>query len=69
MTPRDGQLPDVPPTHTMTQRQLRGVDCVFCCVVLRAGALRDLGPRVVDPRADNALWFPRSCLSCTKGAP
>jgi len=70
MTPSDDQLADVPPTHLLSQRQLRGVDCVFCCVVLRAGALRDLGPRVIDTQADtHAWWFPRCCRSCPRGAP
>ncbi|MFB8041384.1 hypothetical protein ACFC8F_08845 [Streptomyces hydrogenans] len=51
----------LPRFGTLTQRQQRGQDCVWCGVTLVAGHVVDLGPRRYR-RADwLTQWFPRAC--------
>ncbi|MFI2366957.1 hypothetical protein [Streptomyces sp. NPDC018833] len=51
----------LPPIGTLTQRQQRGIDCVFCGIVLSAGTVIDLGPRPLRKGDWNTQWFPRVC--------
>ncbi|MFJ2741865.1 hypothetical protein ACIO3O_19630 [Streptomyces sp. NPDC087440] len=49
----------VPPLATLSERQRRGADCVFCGITLTAETAVDLGPRV---RLEaSGRWFPRAC--------
>lgn len=46
---------------TLTVRQQRGIDCVFCGVTLAAGNVIDLGPQTFRRCGEPACWFPRAC--------
>ncbi|MFE5296414.1 hypothetical protein [Streptomyces sp. NPDC056632] len=58
------QLPRI---GTLTQRQQRGQDCVWCGVTLTAGAAVDLGPRPLRILDYTANWFPRACRTHPRG--
>ncbi|MEU6702523.1 hypothetical protein [Streptomyces wuyuanensis] len=49
----------LPPIGTLTQRQQRGMDCVYCGIVLTAQTAVDLGPQRL--RKWNTHWYPRAC--------
>ncbi|MGW4705007.1 hypothetical protein [Streptomyces sp. NPDC004285] len=52
---------ELPRMGTLTQRQQRGQDCVWCGITLASGSVVDLGPRRYR-RGDWATsWFPRAC--------
>ncbi|GHH50643.1 hypothetical protein [Streptomyces candidus] len=47
------------PTDSLSQRQIRGADCVLCGITLSPETAVDLGERV---RMEASLrWFPRAC--------
>ncbi|GHH38175.1 hypothetical protein [Streptomyces candidus] len=49
----------IPSVDNLSQRQLRGADCVLCGITLCAETAVDLGERV---RLDSSgRWFPRAC--------
>jgi hypothetical protein len=58
---------ELPRIGTLTQRQQRGQDCVWCGVTLRAGAVADLGPRRLRTGDWTPQWYPRACLKHPKG--
>lgn len=62
----DRRLVALPPLVSLSAEQQRGVDCVFCGTPLRTGAVRDLGPRLIEAHGSALRWFPRSCPSCPK---
>ena len=51
----------IPPIAQLSQRQLRGADCVLCGVTLTAETAVDLGTR--DRPEASGHWFPRACTS------
>ncbi|MGW7200626.1 hypothetical protein [Streptomyces chryseus] len=51
----------VPAIGTLSQRQQRGMDCVWCGVTLTAATAIDLGPRPLRILDQVTQWFPRSC--------
>lgn len=57
----------LPPIGTLTQRQQRGMDCVFCGITLVAGSVMDLGPRKLRRGDWVTRWFPRACKKHTQG--
>ncbi|MGW7198441.1 hypothetical protein [Streptomyces chryseus] len=56
-------MPDtqVPPAERLSQRQQRGMDCVFCGITLSSETAVDLGPRRIRILDHITQWFPRSC--------
>ncbi|MEU8539667.1 hypothetical protein AB0C52_06625 [Streptomyces sp. NPDC048717] len=58
---------ELPRIGTLTQRQQRGQDCVWCGVTLSAGAVVDLGPRRLRIGDWTPQWFPRACLRHPEG--
>ncbi|MEU8891149.1 hypothetical protein [Streptomyces sp. NPDC048442] len=54
----------VPPAGTLSLRQLRGADCVFCGITLTARTAVSLGVR--DRPEATGHWFPRACRSHTE---
>lgn len=57
----------LPPLRELSQRQQRGVDCVFCGVVLTPAIAVDLGARRLRIADWTTRWFPRRCRTCPKG--
>ncbi|GGT31202.1 hypothetical protein GCM10014713_25810 [Streptomyces purpureus] len=58
----------LPRIGTLTQRQQRGQDCVWCGISLATGTAVDLGPRPLRILDYTANWFPRACRSHTSGS-
>lgn len=56
----------LPPIGSLTQRQQRGMDCVFCGVVLTPQTAVDLGSRRLRIADWVTRWYPRSCRNCHK---
>ena len=52
---------ELPRIGTLTQRQQRGQDCVWCGCTLVPGTAVDLGPRRLRILDYTANWFPRAC--------
>ncbi|MYQ41712.1 hypothetical protein B046DRAFT_01904 [Streptomyces sp. LamerLS-316] len=65
-SPPDRRLVALPPIAKLSAQQQRGVHCVFCGTTLFTGAVRDLGPQLIEAHGSVIRWFPRSCLSCPK---
>jgi hypothetical protein len=57
----------LPRIGTLTQRQQRGQDCVWCGITLAAGTAVDLGERPLRILDYTAHWFPRACRSHPSG--
>ncbi|MFI2367446.1 hypothetical protein [Streptomyces sp. NPDC018833] len=57
----------LPPIGTLSQRQRRGVDCVFCGVVLTTETAADLGPQRLWIAGHVTRWFPRACKRHPEG--
>jgi hypothetical protein len=55
---------ELPPLSELTQRQQRGVDCVFCGVPLVAGDITNLGPLPLMICDYQAEWYPRAHPRC-----
>lgn len=55
---------ELPPVESLTERQLRGADCVCCETRLSNGSAVDLGTRTVDAHGTVTSWFPRACNGC-----
>lgn len=51
----------LPPMRDLTQRQQRGMDCVWCGIVLTPGNAIDLKPRPLHIGDRVFTWYPRSC--------
>jgi hypothetical protein len=58
---------ELPAIGALSQRQQRGVDCVFCGIVLTPATAVDLGPRRIRVADWDTQWFPRCCRTCPKG--
>lgn len=52
---------DLPDVGTLSQRQQRGMDCVFCGITLTPATAVDLGPRALKILDYVTSWFPRAC--------
>ncbi|MFE3328210.1 hypothetical protein [Streptomyces sp. NPDC059176] len=60
--------PVLPAIGSLTARQQRGMDCVFCCVVLTPAIAVDIDGEHYICRLDTRTrWFPRRCRDCPKG--
>jgi hypothetical protein len=57
----------VPSLDLLSQRQQRGVDCVFCGITLTPATAVDLGPRRMRIADYPTRWFPRACRRHAKG--
>ncbi|MFD7516104.1 hypothetical protein ACFV85_15055 [Streptomyces niveus] len=55
---------ELPAPEDLTERQLRGADCVRCETRLDNGSAVDLGKRTVDAHGTTTSWFPRTCAGC-----
>lgn len=55
---------ELPPVETLTERQLRGADCVLCKARLSNATAVSLGTRTVDAHGTAVDWFPRTCAGC-----
>ncbi|MFH8930908.1 hypothetical protein ACH4D4_28035 [Streptomyces pristinaespiralis] len=51
----------VPSLDLLSQRQQRGVDCVFCGITVTPADAADLGPRRLRIADHSTHWFPRAC--------
>ncbi|MFI2352002.1 hypothetical protein ACH492_34380 [Streptomyces sp. NPDC019443] len=60
--------PALPAIGTLTQRQQRGMDCVFCGITLVAGSVVDLGPQRLRRGDWVTRWFPRACKRHPEGS-
>ena len=56
------ELLPLPKTADLSDAQRRGVNCVWCGIVLTPDTARDLGQR---PTAEGVI-FPRGCPSCVQ---
>ena len=56
------ELLPLPKTADLSDAQRRGVNCVWCGIVLTPDTARDLGQR---PTAEGVI-FPRGCPSCVR---
>lgn len=54
----------LPPADSLSERQLRGADCVFCHADLSHGDVTDLGQQRVLAHGSRVSWFPRACPTC-----
>lgn len=52
---------ELPLVESLTVRQQRGADCVFCGAELVTGHVTDLGPRPLVAHGVTVRWFPRAC--------
>ncbi|MFF2187267.1 hypothetical protein [Streptomyces sp. NPDC058155] len=57
-------VPELPAPEDLTERQLRGADCVLCATCLNNATAVDLGARTVDAHGTVTSWFPRACAGC-----
>lgn len=55
---------ELPPISGLTEKQVRGIACVHCGVVLDNGNAVDLGERVMRRAGMRLRWFPRECPRC-----
>ncbi|MFD3521643.1 hypothetical protein [Streptomyces sp. NPDC058653] len=55
---------ELPPVETLTERQLRGADCVLCQAHLDNGSAVSLGTHTVDAHGTATSWYPRTCSGC-----
>ncbi|TXS22606.1 hypothetical protein EAO71_24190 [Streptomyces sp. ms191] len=58
---------ELPRIGSLTQRQQRGQDCVWCGVTLVAGSTVDLGPRRRRILDYATQWYPRACRKHPRG--
>lgn len=58
---------NLPPTESLTERQLRGADCVFCGRDLFLGDVRNLGEQTREVFGSVVAWFPRADPGCLTG--
>ncbi|MEV8351066.1 hypothetical protein ACFVTT_25520 [Streptomyces niveus] len=59
--PEEQTLVELPPVESLTERQQRGADCVFCAHELPTGHVTDLGPHPLVAHGVTVRWFPRAC--------
>ncbi len=58
---RTQALAELSRVESLTDRQQRGADCVFCRRELVTGHVIDLRPRPLGTHGVKARWFPRAC--------
>ncbi|MFB7030097.1 MULTISPECIES: hypothetical protein [unclassified Streptomyces] len=58
---------ELPRLGTLTQRQQRGQDCVWCGITLAPGKVVDLGPRRLRIADWTTEWYPRACEKHPRG--
>ncbi|MFF5404642.1 hypothetical protein ACFY8K_16625 [Streptomyces misionensis] len=56
----------VPPYSTLTERQARGLDCVWGGEDLTTTGPLDLGERTIRRIDARTSWFPRACRRCAE---
>jgi hypothetical protein len=61
-------LLQLPRLETLTERQVRGIDCVFDGIPLAPLTPVDLGPRAAQRAGQTLTWYPRACPRCTAEA-
>jgi hypothetical protein len=54
----------LPPLHTLTERQVRGIDCVYDAIPLAPTTAIDLGARPAQRAGLPVTWYPRACRRC-----
>ncbi|WP_455353140.1 hypothetical protein [Streptomyces sp. SYSU K217416] len=52
---------------SLSQRQRRGMDCVWCGITLTAGIAVDLGARPCRIADMTFSWYPRACRTHAEG--
>ncbi len=57
----------LPPMASLSQRQRRGMDCVWCGITLTAGIAVDLGARPCRIADMTFSWYPRACRTHAEG--
>ncbi len=57
----------LPAIETLSQRQQRGMDCVWCGITLTPATAVDLGPRKIKRLDYVTQWYPRACTSHGEG--
>ncbi|MET7452550.1 hypothetical protein ABZT03_11750 [Streptomyces sp. NPDC005574] len=55
----------LPSLDGLSEQQVRGKACVWCCITLPTGLAVDLGPRTTKRAGSEVRWFPRSCRQDT----
>lgn len=55
---------ELPPPESLSSRQLRGVDCVFCGKDLSRGDVKNLGRQTRSVFGNRVSWFPRADPAC-----
>ncbi|MGJ7415132.1 hypothetical protein AB9128_04600 [Streptomyces cinereoruber] len=58
---------ELPRLATLTQRQQRGQDCVWCGITLIPGKVADLGSRPFRIADWTTQWYPRACKKHPRG--
>jgi hypothetical protein len=56
---------DLPAIESLSPRQQRGADCVYCAVGLTPGNVVDLGWREANAHGTTVRWAPRRHRLCT----
>ena len=65
ITTETANLIPLPPYSGLSDRQVRGCDCVWCGIVLTTHTAADLGERRMRRLDTHISWFPRGCRQCT----
>jgi hypothetical protein len=58
----------LPSLDELTERQGRGIACVWDAIPLRTEIAVDLGERPAERAGASVTWYPRSCRRCTHTA-
>ncbi|MFJ4919180.1 hypothetical protein [Streptomyces sp. NPDC088725] len=61
------EISRMPAVETLSERQLRGADCVFCGLAVSREEVRDLGQRKRRVFGLQVSWFPRAHPRCAEG--
>ncbi|CAK7286735.1 hypothetical protein [Streptomyces misionensis] len=56
----------VPPYNTLTEHQVRGLDCVWESEYLTTTTPIDLGERTIRRIDTRTSWYPRACRRCVE---
>jgi hypothetical protein len=54
----------IPPLDDITERQVRGIDCIWDAVPLTPATAVDLGARKASRAGAPVSWYPRGCRPC-----
>lgn len=54
----------LPSLDDLTDRQVRGITCVWDAALLGPAIAVDLGERTTKRAGDEVRWFPRACRRC-----